>query len=392
MKSWFKVTILIVFCVFLIRCDKHEITSRDYPRLKTLDVSNISEKGAKFDAEIFFRGAFEIIRFGFVWSEPKNPELGDSDKVVYSENIQSDKFSAEISTTLKVGVTYNVRSFVQTADYLVYGNNIEFLSLGSKAPHIVSFRPQMATIGDTISISGEHFSFIINQNKVKFNSYNSEVVFATDTLLKVIVPTDLKSKSSNLSAGIFGNNAVSDQSFILSTPDINLFNPDRGTDYSEVLIQGDGFSHLCEYNIVRFGEIKAVVLQSSKSLLRVLVPVGVKEPTVELSVSVADQITIAGSLFSILPPVILDFQPQEASIRESITIEGENFGTIIGANLVFFDTAQATITKCTNSLIEAEVPYGVPLSNSKIKIIISTLLRQQEIEQWLYLDQISAHG
>ena len=104
MKSILKNSLLIFVVLMLVQCDNDEITGRNYPRLKTLAVTDITAEGAKFNAEIIFRGNFEVINYGFVWSENDNPVITNSDRVIYSDNIQSNTFYKSIQTTLKAGV------------------------------------------------------------------------------------------------------------------------------------------------------------------------------------------------------------------------------------------------------------------------------------------------
>ena len=117
-----------MFVTFLSGCEHNDVTSRYYPRVKTLEVINISEELIRLNAEINFRGNFEIINYGFVWSVPRLPSLddGNSDKLVFTDNITTKRFSAEIPVGSKKGLYYNVRAFVETKDYLVYGINVEF--------------------------------------------------------------------------------------------------------------------------------------------------------------------------------------------------------------------------------------------------------------------------
>ena len=121
MKILLRNILFILLLGLLVDCNKDEVTSRNYPRLKTLTVSDTTSEGAKFNAEIIFRGNIEIVKYGFVWGENENPNLENSDRVIYSENIQSNEFSEIIETTIKEGVSYFVRAFVETDDFIVYG-------------------------------------------------------------------------------------------------------------------------------------------------------------------------------------------------------------------------------------------------------------------------------
>ncbi len=137
MKKIIGLILILSACIILMKCKDEEAAKHEWPRLTTLAVSNISELGAQFNAEITYRGDFEILSYGFVWSKDVNPTIENSDKVVLSGNPPSNTFSAQATTTLGVNIINHVRSFVQTADYMVYGKDVEFLSLGSKSPKII---------------------------------------------------------------------------------------------------------------------------------------------------------------------------------------------------------------------------------------------------------------
>jgi hypothetical protein len=130
MKTLLRTILLTSLIGLLVNCNKEEVTSRDYPRLKTLPVSEINAEGARFNAEIIFRGGIDIVNYGFAWGEFPNPSIQTSDRVIYSENMQSNNFSETIETTLKEGATYYVRAYVETNDFIVYGENVDFISLG----------------------------------------------------------------------------------------------------------------------------------------------------------------------------------------------------------------------------------------------------------------------
>ena len=66
------------------------------------------EQGAQFNAEIIFRGDFEILQYGFVWSKGYNPTIENSDKIVLTGSPAANTFSVQTTTTLGVNVTNHV--------------------------------------------------------------------------------------------------------------------------------------------------------------------------------------------------------------------------------------------------------------------------------------------
>lgn len=136
MKRTFNIILLHLYMIGISGCDDEvfEITPRDFPRLITKSVTEISDKGARFNAEFRYRGEKEILSYGFVWNETPFPTLRTPSTEIYmvNENIQDDRYSTFISSGLIANETYYVRAFIQTSDYTVYGINQEYVSKGSE--------------------------------------------------------------------------------------------------------------------------------------------------------------------------------------------------------------------------------------------------------------------
>jgi len=125
MKTILRSIIFITFFGLLIECSEEEITTRDYPRLTTLQVTDITSDSIQFNAEFLFRGDFDVTQYGFVWGDNPNPTR-ETDNLVIASNSVSGTFSKKIPSGLNNSKTYYVRSFVETDDYLVYGKKVGF--------------------------------------------------------------------------------------------------------------------------------------------------------------------------------------------------------------------------------------------------------------------------
>src|SRR5437870_5772942 len=115
----------VLLCFVGLTCG-YEFPEAPYPRVETLAVTSISGSGATFNASLSFEGNSDVIKFGFVWSNTAQPYLENSDRVIYVETLHSNSFSAEIKTTLEEHKKYHVKSFVETEEYTVYGQQVEF--------------------------------------------------------------------------------------------------------------------------------------------------------------------------------------------------------------------------------------------------------------------------
>jgi IPT/TIG domain len=242
---------IVFFLVILIGCQE-EITSREYPRLKTLKVSDISGTGATFSAEVIFRGNFETINYGFIWALYEDPSIDDNERVIFSGNLQTTKFSARIPTTLEKGETYYVKSFIQTDDYMVYGPDVKFLSLGSGAPEIEAIYPLRVFYSDTVSIYGNYFSNKKWGNVVTFSpllrtALNApKYVFVSDSLIKVVIPTNIRDSLFVLSVSVVGERSNHSDTLYFIPPTITGFSKMIYPDRTRLKIFGDHFGNIKE--------------------------------------------------------------------------------------------------------------------------------------------------
>ncbi|MEQ9167308.1 MAG: hypothetical protein RLO12_13715 [Fulvivirga sp.] len=83
MVSKLNITLSVFILLLLVTCTKEDEVFREYPRLKTLPVVDISEEGATFSAQILELGNQDIIEYGFVWGETENLSIENSERKNY---------------------------------------------------------------------------------------------------------------------------------------------------------------------------------------------------------------------------------------------------------------------------------------------------------------------
>ena len=76
---------VLLLAQILSSCTQDEVTTRDYPRVRTRPVESINESGVMFKGEVFITDG-EIIDHGFIWSRS---ESIDSEN---AESIKGKKF------------------------------------------------------------------------------------------------------------------------------------------------------------------------------------------------------------------------------------------------------------------------------------------------------------
>lgn len=346
-------------------CNDNEVTPREYPRVKTLDVNEITSSGARFNAEIIFPGNGKIIEYGFVWDKSENPTIESSEKKILAQEISTGGFTSKISTTLEEGAIYYVRAYAKNDEYLVYGKNVSFESLGSGAPIIADFEPKQGTGGDTIRIVGENFSFQSSSNKVSFDQYESSVIWSTDTLLLCVAPKNVPSETTNIKIQIAGNQATtSREEFTFLTPKIISFSPIQGTFGDIVTIHGYNFNLRKEENIVMFEDAQAIVLSASNNSLTVSVPEGITKKLNKISVTVNLRTGQAENVYNIIPPSIEYISPASQYINSTFNIKGNNFNPMLNGNKVILGNVQGQVLDATKTNLVVQINDSVYTSRS----------------------------
>lgn len=126
MKILNRLIITIIFFSLFTSCAEEELNQRDYPTLYTLEITDITNSGAIFNAEIRYRGEFKILQYGFIWSQRDIMTLNTPNIIKYTDDTREMEFNYEITTGLNVNTTYLVRAYIVTEDYTVFGNVMEF--------------------------------------------------------------------------------------------------------------------------------------------------------------------------------------------------------------------------------------------------------------------------
>lgn len=369
-KNIKRITLFLII-LFVVTCSEDELTERKFPGIKTLEVTNISNSGAKFNAEIVRPGNGEIVEYGFVWGLESNPLIDLSNKIVYTGEIITGVFSAQISTTLREGRGYYTRAYAKTNDYIVYGATYSFISLGSEAAIIDDFIPRQGTWGDTITLVGKNFSYIKNQNHVLFKDKVSIVTSSTDSTITCIVPDNILDNSI-INLSIANQITQSRNDFELSEPEIESFSPLKGTFADTVKLIGKNFSATTNRNIVSFNGHQGEVVASSKTSLSVVVPNSINAQLNKVDITLGLKSDSAKDMFEILAPKIDGISPESGSSNTLIKITGNNFNPNKVGDSIYFDDNFGEVIEASKNALTVKIPFGAYTNRSfKVRVTVA---------------------
>jgi hypothetical protein len=139
--------------------------------MNSLPVTNITDEGATFNADLYSLGTEKITEYGFVWGCNIDPTIYNDKRILPGIPSEICVFSTEIKTTLTEGLEYTVKPYIITEEHVVYGKPVTFTSLGSLAPEITGFEPDSARWNDTLIIRGKNFSWVSSSNLVRLNQF-----------------------------------------------------------------------------------------------------------------------------------------------------------------------------------------------------------------------------
>lgn len=345
-------------------CTKDD--QKGFPSVTTLPNAEVFDDGTIIHAEISQENAFEIIDHGVVYCMEKNSsEEENFEKISLGVLTSGNSFSVLIDRNLLKNVTYVAKVYITTNEKTVYGNEITFVSKGGKAPVLNSFWPEKGFAGDTLSIRGQYFSRNNDDNKVYFANLTAQVVYSTDSLLKVIVPTLNESYSAIIKIEVGDYIVQADKNFELSEPTIFSFFPEKIMPGEVFFIKGKGLSTVnavFKFNNIPWDYNYFSLKSSSDTLIEVLTDKNAMTGVFEIYLQQLDKEINSGKKLSIFLPEITSISPTTVWLESIIEIKGTDLSKI---NWLFTGNDELKIISKTDNLIKAKVL--TPFVNSNIR-------------------------
>jgi hypothetical protein len=309
-----------LFIVFLISCNENETVLRGYPKVTTLKVLHITEKGAVFNAQIEYPTLSEILDHGFVWGEKDTLSIEKSEAVSLGI-INEPAFTKEIRSALDPQKFYWMRAFVKTKDKTIYGKAVIFKSLGSSKPLISALLPDEGYIGDTITIIGKYFSVRKEYLNVSFSQIQIPILTYNDSIIKVIVPP-LPLDSVIVKVRVSNNNS-NEAIFRFMAPTFEKIYPEKPSLCDTITISGERFSDDLSKMKLNINDQEITILSASSNKIKFLATTYFNPP-VNLALKVFDYNLERSLAFEQVSPEITSIN-NPISIYDTLKIKGKNF-------------------------------------------------------------------
>ena len=247
-------------------------------------------------------------------------------------------------------------------------------------PTIESIEPNIAVIGDTISINGTHYDLVNSRNTILFGNVEASVIESHREVLKVIIPTNIESPSENISLNAQLQDVTYSSNFTLASPEITNITPLSATFRDELTITGNNFDFEISRDKVYFGNIEATITYADRNTLKVLVPDDLESSSEQIKVEAQLQEFIYEENFQLIPPEI-SFVPQDVYANQDITIQGAFFHPIEDQNIVTIEDLQVYIDSGDVENLNTTIPLGpFPRRKAVVKVQVLDIIVEYEIE------------
>jgi hypothetical protein len=340
---------IILLIGLLITCTQEETTPRSYPRVATGEVTDITIDGAVFHGSITYTpGA--ITDHGFIWSEDALPGFANSETLSLGALTGKGDFQTLINKFLTANKKYYVRAYAKSSNYLVLGDVISFLSLGSSSPRVTNYSPATGELGDTIVIRGKNFGDQPGVIFVKFDTVKANVISISDTLLQVTVPANLVVLSSQISVSVYGNKGMSNTNFTLIPPQITSVDKAMVALCDTLTISTSHLPNDLKNMLVYFGATAVSPFSYNAGKLKVRLPL-IQNSSTALKVRYGlHELTLAAPL-NVTQSKVVGIFPSTIRILDTLTI------------------TMTHVPKCVEVNIDGKPVVPIELTSTYLKVI-----------------------
>ena len=363
---------LLLNCVLLFfviySCRNKDEEERLFPKVKTLEVSNITDEGAVFNGLIEGVLSYKnITDHGFCYGFPdKKAPLGYTKISLGKPDESTNSFHAQVSRDLLKDQTYTVIAYIEISNGKIYGTASSFISKGGLGPEIKSFKPQVAGWGDTIKITGKNFSDNVNNNTVKFDQVKATIVSANDSVLRVIVPEQLLTQKSMIGVTTAEKTFLSMQPFLIGKPVIKTLAakvPFGGTlNVKTQNVNGKVANFYIDGTLITSTQV-------SLNEYNLVVPKTYNYGSHTLKITLFGE-NAEGS-FHYDAPYISDFSPKQVGWNDKLTIIGKNFKSLpskSGIDFLGSNCGTSNFSVLNDSVIQLNIPVCVTVPQCKVGI------------------------
>lgn len=228
-------------------------------------------------------------------------------KVLFDEEIGTVLESSD--TLITCIVPTSLTRFNPKVAVELYQKQGAFEEFSLFKPIIENISKTSVSIGDTLTVYGQHFDFKNSRNVITVEEKQGEVLFSSRDSITFVLPKSLSFSNNSFALNSQLQEVESQISFTIVPPQFSSV-PESFRAYEEIEILGNNFSPIPDDNKVFFDNNLAKVLEASQNRLKIRVPIGEYEdwnPSLSLqlmdySITYVEQITLSDTWLMVKRP------------------------------------------------------------------------------------------
>jgi len=332
-----------------------------------------------------------IMSYGFYISKDSTfrSQLAFTKIVNPSQPLELGTLMFDVDYGLATDSTYYVIPYIAKQNFTRQTYNVKsFIWHGDRPIVIDSLYPLRAIMGDTLTLKGQRFAG--RHSIVKFGDRIARLVSLNDSIIRIVVPNDLK--EMNPLVVLQGNGRIDTLSrhFMLKAPEVLKFT-NTGTFRDTIIVTGKNFGRFSGSNVVKFGNVLAKIVNFSETQLKAIVPDDIETSRTALTVAAQLQEVTATSQFLVRKPELI-LVPRNGTSYDEVVVKGKYFHPILSKNKVLFDGNVATITGGNVTELKMRIPFA-PYPNRTAAVALKMLdyevnypLDLQLKEKWILIN------
>ncbi|HZK70391.1 MAG TPA: IPT/TIG domain-containing protein [Clostridia bacterium] len=153
------------------------------------------------------------------------------------------------------------------------------------------------------------------------------------------------------------------------SPEILSISPALGNLGDTLVVVGKYFS--TRSSVVKINYITATIIKSNQDSLYVKVPSTLARKTSAVALIYLNQLVVAKDSFTLISPIITNFETKRGTYGDEVTIMGKNFLENPSTVRVYFDKAMTTYQIIDDKTIKAIVPSELDNANCSIAVVMN---------------------
>lgn len=231
------------------------------------------------------------------------------------------------------------------------------------APTIGALTPALGAIGQTVAVSGANFGGTQGTSTVRFNGTVAAVSNWSDSAINVTLPAGATTGAVTVTVAGMVSNGVTFT--VVPPPTVTSVQPSSGYPGDTVTIAGSDFGPGTP--TVTLNGSSAMVLDATSSTITLNVPTAATSGQIVVTVNGAS--SDGGPQFTVLrSAVVVATSPNPATVGQTVTIDGSDFGVTQQASTVTFNGAPSTVVAWTDTNIQVVVP---PVAGSTATMFVT---------------------